>query len=733
MEIRVAPHAGFCPGVRRAIRLVEAELAKEKGPLYSLGPLVHNRQAVAWLQEQGLKSVDRPEEIPWGRVVIRSHGVAPEVIAQLETRGLEVVDATCPLVRRVQIRAHELAQQGYRVVVVGEKNHPEVLGVVGWAGPGTIVVENVSEAGKLPPMQKVGVVAQTTQPVDRFRQVAEVLREKASEVVVEETICQTTRQRQEAARRLAREVDVMVVVGSADSANTNRLAEICRASGTPTYRIEEADELCPQWLARASRVGVTAGASTPDWIIEEVVRKMWEIEENKEQQNAPVEAANAEVRPEPQEEPSSPEEQAIGTPEAAPVAEAQGVEEGAAPPDAGESGEGQAPVRTPEADGENVGLEQAMVSSFSLRRGDIIKGTVVQINNGEVLVDVGAKSEGIIPLSELSYRRIERPDEVVKVGDEIEVYVIRPENEEGHPILSKRRADRKRAWEKLEQAYETGGVIEAQASEVVKGGLLVDLGVRGFVPASLVGRGYVEDLSSFVGQTLRLKVIELDRNKNKVVLSQKAVLEEEYQRQRAETWASLAEGQVRKGVVRRLTNFGAFVDLGGVDGLLHVSEISWGRVEHPRDVLEEGQEIEVKVLGVDRERERVSLGLKQLQPNPWDTAAERYPVGTIVNGKVLRLTSFGAFVEVEPGIEGLVHISQLADRRVEKPEEVVKVGDVIPVKVLAVDQTAQRMSLSLKQAQRETSRRPAAREEAETNSGGVTIGELVGNLFEEHR
>jgi 4-hydroxy-3-methylbut-2-enyl diphosphate reductase len=691
--------------------LVEKELEEHSGPLYSLGPLIHNTRAVQWLAAKGLQPIEDFSAIRGGRVIIRAHGVAPEVVEELVRRGVKVVDGTCPLVKRVQERARALADQGYQVVMVGEKDHPEVLGVVGWAGPHTLVVEDAGEAQNLPPMLKVGVVAQTTQPPDNFWQVVEVLRDKAQELVVEETICPTTRQRQEAARKLAQEVDLVLVVGSGNSANTMRLVEICRAVGTPTYRVEDADHVDPQWLARASRVGVTAGASTPDWIIEEVVRRMQEIDERKEQSYSTEEAANPDMSLSSLEECSQTAERAEPDGGSAPVAteEAGGVGAG-------------------ERDGELLGMEGA-VSSVSLRRGDIVKGTVVQINNGEVLVDVGAKCEGIIPLTELSYRRVEHPEDVVKVGEEIEVYVIRPENEEGHPILSKRRADRRRAWERLEQAYETGGVIEAPAVEVVKGGLLVDLGVRGFVPASLVERNYVEDLNSYLGKTLRLKVIELDRSKNKVVLSQKAVLEEEYQRRRLETWASLEEGQVRKGIVRRLTNFGAFVDLGGVDGLLHVSEISWGRVEHPRDVLKEGEEIEVKVLSVDRERERVSLGLKQLQPNPWDTAAQRYPVGSVVKGKVLRLASFGAFVEVEPGIEGLVHISQLAERRVDKPEDVVKVGDVIPVKVLAVDQAAQRISLSLKQAQREIARRSEEKEDSKAE-GGVTIGELVGNLFE---
>lgn len=761
MEIRRAPHAGFCPGVRRAIRLATEELQKGGGPLYSLGPLVHHPGAVRWLAEQGLQPVSEPAAIGEGRVIIRSHGASPELFASLAARGLAIVDATCPRVRLAQQAAQALAAQGYQVVIVGDKEHPEVLAMAGWAGPGTLVVADAAEASRLPAMEKVGVVAQTTQPVENLRQVAEVLRKKAKELRVEDTICQTTRRRQEAAHNLAREVDVMVVVGGAASANTARLVDICRATGTPTYRIEEAQELCPQWLAKASRVGVTAGASTPDWIIEEVVRKMLEFGERKEEQHSPAEAANAEDwkgwpgETVGGEDDGSQMAETVKAAEEKPAAEAAEVtqaeaaeanrteekegpvpEEAAPAEEASDEAVGEAPPgpvqATDEGENEAVGLE-AMVTSYHLRRGDIIKGTVVQIDNGEVLVDVGGKSEGIIPLSELSHRRVEHPEEVVRVGDEIEVFVIRPENEEGHPILSKRRADRRRGWERLEEAFRTGREIEAEATEVVKGGLLVDVGVRGFVPASLVERGYVENLANYVGKTLRLKVIELDRSKNKVVLSRKAVLEEEYQRQREETWASLAEGQVRKGIVRRLTNFGAFIDLGGVDGLLHISEISWGRVDHPRDALKEGQELEVKVLNVDRERERVSLGLKQLQPNPWDTAAERYPVGTIVDGKVLRLAPFGAFVEVEPGIEGLVHISQLADRRVEKPEDVLKAGDVVPVKVLAVDQLAQRMSLSVKEAQKERGRKAQAREQAESNNGGVTIGELVGDLFEERQ
>ncbi|HHX51043.1 MAG TPA: 30S ribosomal protein S1, partial [Clostridia bacterium] len=331
-------------------------------------------------------------------------------------------------------------------------------------------------------------------------------------------------------------------------------------------------------------------------------------------------------------------------------------------------------------------------------------------------------------------RPVENLEDLVKVGDKIQVYVLRVENEEGHPILSKKRADRQLAWEILENSLATGEELRAPVIEVVKGGLLVDVGVRGFVPASLVERGYVEDLNQYLGKELRLRVIELDRGKNKAVLSQKAILDEEYELLKQKTWSTLEVDQVLKGIVRRLTNFGAFVDIGGIDGLLHVSELSWGRVEHPRDVLSEGEEIEVKVLGVDREAEKVSLGLKQLLPNPWDTAEERYAVGSIVEGKVLRIAPFGAFVEVEPGIEGLVHISQLADYHVAKTEDVVSVGETIPVKVLSVDQVAHRMSLSLREARgkKEVQETQESTREEENNSG-VKLGDIFGELFEEEK
>jgi ribosomal protein S1 len=380
--------------------------------------------------------------------------------------------------------------------------------------------------------------------------------------------------------------------------------------------------------------------------------------------------------------------------------------------------------QTAGAQEEQAALEQSMGMGAveDIRPGQIVTGTVVHISPDSVLVDVGAKSEGIVHLHDLSHRRLERPEEVVKLGDVISVYVLGWEGEEGMLRLSKRRADEIEAWRRLEAAMTNNEVIEAPVTEVVRGGLVVDVGLRGFVPSSHVAQGYVNDLKPFLGQTLRLKVIELDRSKRRAILSRKVVLEEEARIKREKLWQEIEEGQVREGVVKSLTDFGAFIDLGGVDGLLHISEMSWGRIQHPSEVLKEGETVRVKVLRLDREKEKISLGLRQVLPNPWDTVQERYQEGAIYTGKVVRLATFGAFVELEPGVDGLVHISQLADHRVATPSEVVQVGDIIRVKVLYIDPQAKRISLSKREADEEDAQ--AAEMEAQDGSdSGFTVGE----------
>ena len=666
MNFQIAPHAGFCFGVKMAIQKGEELVRSGHVPIATLGPLIHNPQEVKRLESLGIYAKDSFEEIDEKIVLIRTHGVAPSVYEEAEKRGLELYDCTCPFVNKVQKIAHEHSQNGYLVLILGNRNHPEVQGILGWAGNKGIAFQEITELKETALKGcKVCLVAQTTENPERFSKAVQALEQyELEELAVFNTICSATRERQSAALELARTVDLMLVVGGLNSANTQKLANICRQNGCRTEHIESADEIDLHWFDDVKNVGITAGASTPDWIIREVTLEMEEL----------------------------------------------------------------------------MTMEQGLESYGVLGevgRHDIVTGTVVKVSDDEVLVDIGGKSEGIVPVRELSFTKNVKPEEVVKVGDEIRVMVIK-EDSEGNIMLSKKRVDQADAMEKLETIYKENQTIEAPVVDVVKGGVIVDIGTRGFVPASRLDIKFIQDIKSFVGQTLQFKIIKFEPEARKIVLSRREILEEEEKARKEQVWNSIEEGQTRKGVVRRLAAFGAFVDLGGVDGLLHVSEMGWGRVKNPADVVKEGQEIEVYILKVDKEKEKISLGLKQLIPNPWDTAAEKYAVDTIVTGKVVRIVPFGAFVMLEDGVDGLVHISQISWERVEKVEDALQIGQAVNAKVLELDVENKKISLSIKQ----TTERPAkeapaavATEEKEPEEEipvvqeamGSTIGDMFNN------
>src|SRR5437667_5113040 len=343
-----------------------------------------------------------------------------------------------------------------------------------------------------------------------------------------------------------------------------------------------------------------------------------------------------------------------------------------------------------------------------VNEGQVVHGTVVRVDKDEVLVDIGYKSEGVIPVSELSIRRSVNPADEVSLGDEVDALVLTKEDAEGRLILSKKRARFELAWKNIEGAAESGEPVNGRVIEVVKGGLILDLGVRGFRPASLVDIRRVQDLDEFLGQELRAKVIELNRSRNNVVLSRRAVLEEERKEQRQQILDKLQPGDVVEGQISNIVDFGAFVDLDGMDGLIHISELSWSHVNHPSEVLEIGQTVEVKVLDIDRDRQRISLGLKQTQSDPWQQVVDTYSEGDVVDGKVTKVVTFGAFVEILAGVEGLVHISELANHHVENPREVVSQGDVVNVKIIEVDAERRRLSLSLKRVEEADEVQPRA-------------------------
>lgn len=672
MKILVAEHSGFCFGVKRAIDMAE-DKAKE-GSLLTYGPLIHNSQEVDRLSKLGISDVTA-EDIDLGQtVLIRTHGVGPEVYQELKEKNCQLVDATCPFVAKAQQYAAQAVADGYQLIILGDETHPEVEGICAWSGHTARVVRSWRELEHTDLDAKIAVLAQTTEKEERFQELVDYLKPRAKELRVMNTICYSTRSRQQATAELSQKVDLMIIIGGRHSSNTRKLWEICQNNNVPSYLVESASEIQTDWFKGKNSIGISAGASTPAWIVEEVKKRMEEIKD----------AMMAEVQE---------EKETVANTENEAVEQMSGLE-------------GEFDIR-------------------SFQRGDLVKGTVVKITSDEVLLDIGGKSEGIIPANELAYSKVD-PRELVNEGDELLVEVIK-EDKEGNIILSRRRAIEDEAYEKLAKAQEEGTIINAKVVEVVKGGLVVDVGTRGFVPASQIDRAYVEDLNQYLHQELRLKVIELNREKKKAVLSQREVLEAEYQEQKKALWAELAEGQVRRGVVKRLVDFGAFVDIGGVDGLLHISEMSWTHVKKPSDVVNIGDEVEVYVLKADQENERISLSLKKLLKSPWQIAEEKYQVGSVCEGKVVRIVPFGAFIEIEPGVDGLAHISQLSTKRVNKVEDVLSVGDVVKAKILEIDPERQRIGLSLKELETD-------KEEAEVQEfldqqpeleGSITIGEAI--------
>ena len=591
MAYEIAAHAGFCMGVRRAVE--EAlRVAQEGIPSCTLGELIHNPEVVEMLRERGIPPIETPAQADGRQVLIRSHGVSPQVLAELDAAGARVKDLTCPFVEKLhRIVAAESGAE-CPVILIGEKAHPEVQGTAGWAKGPVYVLSEESEIDALPPMETALVVAQTTFPPAKWERLTAYLAQKIPGVKLRPTICSATQIRQTEAEELARRADAMIVVGGRHSANTRKLYDTCRRLCEKTILVERAAEIPPGFANIYSDfIGITAGASTPDGSLKEVVTRMID----KEQQ-----------------------------------------------------------VATNQEDAQNSFMAEVDATLVRIRPGQTVTGTVVQVTDDEVYVNIGYKADGIIKRTELTQQD-------AKVGDELEVEVVKVNDGEGNVVLSQRNIVNRKAWDALMTKYEAGEYVDGVGKEAVKGGLIADVeGVRAFVPASQLSQRYVEKIADFVGKDLK-------------------------------------EGEIIHGIVRRLTDFGAFVDVGGVDGLVHITDLSWGRIKHPSEVVQPNQEIDVKVLGLDRERERIQLGYKQLQPRPWDTAVEKYPEGSIVEGKVVRITDFGAFVELEPGLDGLVHISQCALNRVAKVEDAVQVGQTVRVKVLSVDPEKKRISLSIRQ------------------------------------
>ena len=632
MSVVLAKSAGFCYGVRRAVELAE-RTAEEGRPCVMLGSIIHNKDVIARLAEKGLTAVERPEDVPEGSaVIIRSHGEGRAVYDQLRARGVEILDATCPNVTRIHQIVAQAEEMGRQPVIVGTPDHPEVTAIAGWCSH-PVVVSGAEELEKwLVQDEKrrnlpLTFVSQTTSTRKIWDDCVKKAKKECTNAEFFDTICGATSKRQEEAHRLAQQCSLMVVIGDGKSSNTKRLAEICKEVCPDVRLIERAADLEPSALSQANVVGITAGASTPAWIIKEVYDKMSE-------ENMEIEKSFAEM------------------------------------------------------------LEESIKT---LNTGDKVKGKVVAITPTEIEVELGVKYPGYIPLSELSDDPSVKPEDVVKVGDEIETYVMLVSDRDCMVKLSKKRLDMVKGWEEIEAAKDNETVMEGFVTEDNKGGVVVSVkGVRVFVPASQTGLPRETPMSELVKQKVRLIITEVNRARRRVVGSISRVTRAERAAAAEKVWAEIEEGKHYTGTVKSLTSYGAFVDIGGVDGMVHISELSWSRIKHPSEVVKVGDTVDVYVISADKEKKKISLGMKDHSQDPWSVFTSTYQVGDVANVRIVKLMTFGAFAEVVPGVDGLIHISQIADHRIDKPSDVLAEGDKVDVKITDVDMENKKISLSIR-------------------------------------
>ena len=678
-EVILAKSAGFCFGVSKAVNKVY-ELLDEGKQVCTLGPIIHNPQLVAELEERGVRIVSSPEEVPEGAVlVIRSHGVPQEVEDAIRKLGVSVCDATCPFVAKIHRIVARHAAEGATVLIAGNVGHPEVVGIRGHCtGPSYVFstleeLQDLAQSGIIPVEKPIIMVSQTTFHMQTWEKCVKFAKTLYTNLFVFDTICNATAERQQEAVCLSQKCDAMVIVGGRQSSNTAKLRDVCEAF-CPTYLVETADELPRERLSGLDVVGLTAGASTPAGIIKEVLSTMSEIVNNGEVKEEIVE------------------------------------KEGAA----------QAPVEAaaPAKSIDEMSFEEALEFSLqSLSTDERVHGIVVGIAPNEVQVEVvGRKQAGYIPADELSADPNANPEDVVKVGDELELLIMRTNDQEGTIMLSKKRIDALKGWDTVVAAEESGAVLDGVVTDVIKGGLLaVTNGVRVFVPASQASAVRMEDLSPLLKQNVRFKIIEVNQSRRRAVGSIRAVAKEERKEKEEAFWAQAEVGQKYTGMVKSLTSYGAFVDLGGVDGMVHISELSWTRIKHPSEVVNVGDTVDVYIRDLDPEKRKISLGYRKTEDNPWEIFKAQYPVGSVVTAKIVGMTAFGAFAQIIPGIDGLIHISQIANHRVEKPQDELKMGQEVQVKITNVDYDNKRISLSIRELLEEA--------EAEADSDAVAADE----------
>ena len=643
MEIIRAKHSGFCFGVDRAINLAftEAERKDRKGRLLCCGHLIHNSAVVARLESLGVTVIGSLSEANAGdTVIVRSHGEPREFYEDAGRRGIELIDTTCVFVKKIHDIVREAHENGRPVIVIGDREHQEVKATTGWCGYEAEVIGNAAEAAEYVRKRTESdqsipvIVCQTTIRHELMQEILDVFDDAGMEYDIRRTICNATRDRQESCRELAGQVDLMVVIGDSHSSNSRKLFEIAKNNCENSIFIENADDYLLKDGEKYTKIGVIAGASTPEWIIKEVISSMSENVTKNMEQNPMMDFMDD-------------------------------IEKS---------------LRLP-------------------KPGDVIDGKVDQVMDDAVIVNMGCKKDGILRADEVVLEEGQKLSDVFKEGDDIQAKVIKSDEGEGGILLSKKRLVAVENYTELEEAMENKEVINVKLVRAVNGGVIAAYKeITGFIPMSQLSDRYIENADEFLGQNVDVRVIRVDTKRNRAVFSRKTVLVEEKRKAVAEVWSNLNVGDIVEGKVMRFTDYGAFVDIGGVDGLLHISEISWGKLRHPEEVLKIGDIINVKILSLNEEKGKISLGLKQTQPEPWSLVGDKYQVGDVLDGKVVQTKEYGAFVELEAGLDGLVHISEIANKRVENVSDELKVGETVKVKIMEIDPEKRRISLSIKAA-----------------------------------
>ena len=633
-RITVAKTAGFCFGVNRAVDMVYKAI-DEGNKVVTLGPIIHNPDVVNDMKNKGVRVITSVSDAkPDETVVIRSHGVPYSVINELETKRFEYIDATCPFVSRIHKIVREKSVEGFTILIAGDSSHPEIQGIVGNALNKPFVFNDFADLQEIFKkndnflQKKVAIIAQTTYNNTLWGKCIEFIENNCEQPQIYNTICNATSDRQAEAIKLASESDTMIVIGGKESSNTAKLCEIC-SEYCKCYHIENADELCGIDLSDSYSIGITAGASTPAYIIKEVQTLM---------------SDNVKIMD------------------------------------------------------EEFDFAKAVDESFKrIYTGNRVKGYITAVNDAEAIVDVGTKHTGYVPLSELTDNPALKPKDVVKVGDEVDLIVIKINDAEGIVTLSKKKVDAMVGFDKIVKAKENGDILTGVVISVVKGGVIVTSeGARIFVPASQATLRRDDKLEELVNKEVQFKIIEVNEQRGRAVGSIKEVAKAQKNEAQAKFWESVNVGDTFKGQVKSITDFGVFVDLGGIDGMVHRTELSWTRIKHPSDVCKVGDVLEVYIKELDKEKSRISLGYRKAEDNPWEIFKSKYNVDDVVKATIVSVTPFGAFAQIIPGIDGLIHISQIANQRVDKVADVLSVGQEVEAKITEIDAENQRISISMR-------------------------------------